>query len=60
MEEFDYSNLKHIAKINGNNILLKDGGYTHFIGNAIQTQEELELEDLEIDNFIKFIKKKNK
>lgn len=58
MEKFDYSELKYIEKVQGNYISLKNGGSMHCIDLDIKTQEDLEMQDLEIGRLIDLIKKK--
>lgn len=58
MEEFDYSDLKYIKRVQGNYIFLKNGGSMHCIDLNIKTQEDLEMQDVEIGRLIDLIKKK--
>lgn len=56
----DYSNLKYIERIQGNYIFLKNEGVIHCHNLNIETQEDLEMEDLEVGRMIDIIKNKQK
>lgn len=60
MDNFDYSSLKYIENIQGNYINLKNGGCMHCIDLNIQTQEDLELQDIEIGKILTIKRKGEK